>query len=410
MSKIFKSFVVFLLKLVNYCIKVEPNSIYFIPHPNCRKDLYDILNYSSDNVLSFFHYCLISNKLKGKIVYLQIYDISQIDNYYSYIKKLDPNLNIKFILSDYFIFEEYNSIKALKFWFIHFQSFCKSSYVFTAAYWYNLGYKLKSQKVICLNYFVPFKFDPFLKSFNSSFDYCLTTSPLFAAIDSLASGIDYHKYVSLGFPRNDNLVNSGITINSINDLLKDVPYKVEKVLIYTPTYRDYDYNNTQKRNLFGYSNSDSQLSKLLERNGAVLFVKLHPLQRLDVFHSIKSSSIILLTPSINYSLYDLLSISSLLITDYTSTYFDYLLLKRPVIFNFYDVVQYKSMRGFSFDPIESVCIGEIVYSYEELIKVISDYFSGTLIVNDNPKLISLLHQYNDSFSSKRVFDYFLSDL
>lgn len=408
MNKIIKLLVIHLLKVINYCVQTKQNSIYFIPHPNCRKDLYDIVNYSSDNVLSFFHYCLYDDKLKNKTIYLQIYDIQKKKVYENYIKRFSPNLDVKFILSDYFVFEDYSLLKALKFWFVHFRAFCKSSYVFTSAYWYNFNYKIKSQKIICLNYFTPFKLDHCFRSFDKSFDYCLTTSSLFAHIDSLASGISYHKYVSLGFPRNDNLLNPNTSLSSIDYLLKDVPYEVEKVFLYTPTYRDYDVTNTQKRNIFGYSNNlDDSFSCLLQEHNAVLFVKLHPLQNLDVFYPINSSSIILLSPSEEYSLYELLSLSSLLITDYTSTYFDYLLLNRPVIFNFYDVDRYNSMRGFSFEPIESVCIGKIVYDYETLVKSISNYFNEILSVDKNQKLLSLLHKYTDSNSSKRIFNYFL---
>ncbi|MCS2279479.1 CDP-glycerol glycerophosphotransferase family protein [Bacteroides thetaiotaomicron] len=41
-----------------------------------------------------------------------------------------------------------------------------------------------------------------------------------------------------------------------------------------------------------------------------------------------------------------------MITDYTSTYFDFLLVNKPVIFNFYDIEEYRRVRGFSFEPIE----------------------------------------------------------
>lgn len=411
MKKNAKLFVSLLLKLINYCIGVNRNTIYFIPHPNCRKDLYDIVNYSSDNVLSFFHYCLYSGKLNNKKIYIQIYDLKKKKYYIEYVRKYSIDLNIEFILSDYFVFEDYNYFKALNFWFVHFKSFCKSSYVFTSAYWYNFSYKKHSQKVICLNYFTPFKKDYYFRSFDRSFDYCLTTSDLFAHVDSLASGISYHKYLPLGFSRNDNLLTPRMSLNSINHLFEKVPYNVAKVLLYTPTYRDYDVDNTQKRNIFGYSNNlDESFSALLQENAAVLLVKLHPLQSMDVFFPINSSSIILLSPSENYNLYDLLSISSLLITDYTSTYFDYLLLNRPVIFNFYDVERYNSMRGFSFDPIESVCIGKIIYSYELLLYSILDCFNDKLTSNERSKLLPLFHKFTDSNTSERIYNYFFHQI
>lgn len=405
--RIVKFFIRFLVKLLNSFIR-EKKYIYFIPHPNCRKDLYDIINYSSDNVLSFLNYCLHNNKFKDRTVCVQVFNNKRIESYVKYAQKLSPDLDIRFVLSDYCAFEDYSMMKAIRVYLIHYMTFCRSLYIFTDTYWYDYRYKATSQKIVCLNYFTPFKLDHFSVSFDRSFDFCITTSSLFAQINSLATGISYHKYLPLGFPRNDNLIlNSNKKNDSIDFLLKDVPYEVKEILIYTPTYRDYDICNTQKRNLFGYSDdSDSLLSELLRRHNAILFVKLHPLQRLDVFYTVNSTSIILLSPSNNYNLYQLLSLSSLLITDYTSTYFDYLLLNRPVLFNFYDVEVYKSVRGFSFDPIDSVCLGEVVYSYEMLIKSVSDFFNGELSIEKNPKLFSLFHKYRDSYSNERIFNYF----
>lgn len=52
---------IFFLKLINYCIPMRKR-IYFIPHNNCDTDKYDIINYTSDNVLSLFNYILESGK------------------------------------------------------------------------------------------------------------------------------------------------------------------------------------------------------------------------------------------------------------------------------------------------------------------------------------------------------------
>lgn len=52
---------IFFLKLINYCIPMRKR-IYFIPHNNCDTDKYDIINYTSDNVLSLFNYPLAELK------------------------------------------------------------------------------------------------------------------------------------------------------------------------------------------------------------------------------------------------------------------------------------------------------------------------------------------------------------
>ena len=54
--KILKKIFQVIVKIINHCVPVDSRSLYFIPHPNCRTDKYDIINYSSDNVLVLLNY------------------------------------------------------------------------------------------------------------------------------------------------------------------------------------------------------------------------------------------------------------------------------------------------------------------------------------------------------------------
>ena len=66
---------------------------------------------------------------------------------------------------------------------------------------------------------------------------------------------------------------------------------------------------------------------------------------------------------------DLYVISDLLITDYSSVFFDYSILKRPIVFYMYDLDTYKGkLRDFYIDLHELP--GEIVQKEEDLVKVI----------------------------------------
>lgn len=56
--KILKKIFQVIVKIINHCVPVDSGSLYFIPHPNCRTDKYDIINYSSDNVLVLLNYLL----------------------------------------------------------------------------------------------------------------------------------------------------------------------------------------------------------------------------------------------------------------------------------------------------------------------------------------------------------------
>ena len=68
---------------------------------------------------------------------------------------------------------------------------------------------------------------------------------------------------------------------------------------------------------------------------------------------------------------DLYLISDLMITDYSSTMFDYSVLKRPMVFHMYDLERYeREIRGFYFDLDELP--GPITKTEEELAEAIRD--------------------------------------
>ena len=68
---------------------------------------------------------------------------------------------------------------------------------------------------------------------------------------------------------------------------------------------------------------------------------------------------------------DLYIISDMLITDYSSVFFDYANLKRPIIFYMYDYEDYKeNARDFYLDQNELP--GPIAKTQDELVKAIED--------------------------------------
>ena len=126
------------------------------------------------------------------------------------------------------------------------------------------------------------------------------------------------------------------------------------------------------------------MNEILKKHNTYLFVKLHATQNLSVIKNIKDYSnikVLKYKNTYDYNLYDILPYSDLLISDYTSTYFDWLVLNKPAIFYWYDFEKYKSTRGFSWDPIENVCEGEIAYSYEDLLEKITVFLEGKYKVN-----------------------------
>lgn len=286
----------------------------------------------------------------------------------------------------------------------------------------DLSCKKRSQQIICLGYYTPFKddyhmgdhsYDKFRNTTCNSFDYSIATSCLSARIISIDCGISYDKFKVLGFPRNDLLISKNNCNVIKREISKFAGYDVTKYIVYTPTFRDYEtVTEGNLRSILGYVDCDLlKLSKILLKFNAALILKLHPLQNKTVLKKDLPKGILVFEQTYKYGLYDLLSFSDGMITDYTSTYFDFLLVNKPVIFNFYDIEEYRRVRGFSFEPIEFFCAGDIVYNYNELIDAVMGLLAGKDIHAEHRRHISLLmNQFQDDNSTKRICDIFLNEI
>src|SRR5208283_2067110 len=77
-------------------------------------------------------------------------------------------------------------------------------------------------------------------------------------------------------------------------------------------------------------------------------------------------------------IYEVLHLCDILITDYSSIFFDFLKFNKPIIFYPYDFLEYQKLdRCFYFDYKQFVP-GPIVYSFDEMLKLISRILSNGL--------------------------------
>lgn len=172
--------------------------------------------------------------------------------------------------------------------------------------------------------------------------------------------------IEKGYPRNDKLFKyTKEEINSIKEKLH-IP-KDKKIIMYAPTFRDDDHTSG-----VGYTYKlGINFDKLKEEigNDYVVVFRTHYFIS-NSFDFDKYKGFIY-----DFSLYedvnDIYIISDILITDYSSVFFDYANLKRPIIFYMYDLKNYKdNLRGFYLDLNELP--GPIVEKESNLIKEIKN--------------------------------------
>ena len=199
----------------------------------------------------------------------------------------------------------------------------------------------------------------------------LSPSPYYNEKISSAFGLDRAKenlFIECGYPRNDALFH--YTEEDVASIKERLGIAADKqVILYTPTWRDSDY---KPESGFDYRASvDLQkVMDLLPENCILLFRAHHQIGLAEVIEDTDNIIDVTDVDDIN----DLYIISDLMITDYSSTMFDFSVLKRPMVFHMYDKDEYATnIRGFYLDLSELP--GPITQTEEELANAIRTQFS-----------------------------------
>lgn len=202
------------------------------------------------------------------------------------------------------------------------------------------------------------------KKDSSEWDYLI--SPNEFTTEKLRSSFAYDgKVLEYGYPRNDILYNydDGIVNKIKSDL--NLP-KDKKIILYAPTWRDdesYDIGKV-RFNL----KLDLDLLKKSLSDEYIILVRTHYF----ISNNLNLSNFkgFAFDVSKYEDIAELYLISDILITDYSSVFFDFANLKRPILFYTYDLDKYsKMLRGFYLDITREVP-GPLLFTTEEVIDAI----------------------------------------
>ena len=159
---------------------------------------------------------------------------------------------------------------------------------------------------------------------------------------------DKRAILQSGLPRNDELF--GYDEKKLVHIKKKlcIPDN-KKVILYTPTYREYLVNEKKET----YLAPPMDLQKWERKLGGqyVLLVRAHYAVSAEM--NLKENEFVRDVsryPHLN----DLYVISDMMISDYSSTYFDYSNLKRPMFCFAYDLEEYEEKRGLYVDLTETL--------------------------------------------------------
>src|SRR5699024_7311066 len=174
--------------------------------------------------------------------------------------------------------------------------------------------------------------------------------------------------LEIGYPRNDVLYNKN-NHEYINTLKKkmNIPLN-KKVILYAPTWRDDEYYSKGEYR-FNLKLNLKQMQKSLGED-YVIILRMHYFisTQLDISR-FKGFAYDL---SMHDDIGELYLIYDMLITDYSSVFFDYANLRRPILFFTYDLEKYRhTLRGFYID-MEKEVPGPLLTDTSEVIKSINE--------------------------------------
>lgn len=184
--------------------------------------------------------------------------------------------------------------------------------------------------------------------------------------------VNKNQIIVNGYPRNDLLFKETSTLNRLG--LKGF----SKVVLWMPTFRQHkDQKRIDSKNSLPYGipiiyleENLLQLNNFLLEHNILLVIKVHPAQDVSNIEKKKLSNILLLfnenLDEHNIKLYEFIKDTDALITDYSSIYYDYLLLNKPIAVTTDDMEGYEI--GFVYSNLDEYLVGAKVKDFSSLEK------------------------------------------
>ena len=198
-----------------------------------------------------------------------------------------------------------------------------------------------------------------------SYDRAIVSSKEIAKFYAEGFGLSNEKVVSTGIPRTDVFFDEEYKKKIESSLYKKYPHLSDKkIILFAPTFRGNGKQDAHyPMNLFDLEQIYGAIG-----DEYVIIVKHHPFvtEKMKIPSEYKNYIIDL---SKNSEINDLLFISDLVISDYSSVIFESALLNVPMLFYAYDLEEYIDSRDFYYD-YGTFVPGKIVFNQEQVIRAI----------------------------------------
>jgi hypothetical protein len=191
----------------------------------------------------------------------------------------------------------------------------------------------------------------------------------------------------------------------------------EKYVLVMPTWRTWlnESNFKSSNYLKEYKdllNNETLLTLLEEHSFKLIFYPHHEVQPyIDYFEVDKNNDIVIIADKYSYDVQDLLRRAAILITDYSSVFFDFAYMRKPVIYYQFDKDEYRAehyAKGY-FKYEDS--FGPLTLELEDLINQLTSIIeSGCEVENRYEEKISEYFPINDRNNCERTYQFVTSKI
>lgn len=199
-------------------------------------------------------------------------------------------------------------------------------------------------------------------SCHRKYTYALVGNDALREIYAEVFGIEEEALLSTGMPRLDGFLDPVRAIECRDGFCQRHPsFKGKRVVLFAPTYRGSDQGSAY----YDYSRIDFEaLYRMCEETDSAVVFKMHRFVQKKV--PVPSRYTSLLVDESDLPIESLYYAADVLVTDYSSCFYDYLLLNRPVVFYCYDEEYYEATRGVH-RRVTDIAPGPVCHSFEALI-------------------------------------------
>jgi CDP-glycerol glycerophosphotransferase len=223
----------------------------------------------------------------------------------------------------------------------------------------------------------------------------ITSSPYFTPFLSSAFRLEEKNILPTGLPRCDNLFNPKEE-KLIGEIRKDYPQCI--VLLYMPTFRTASWTKKPFNPFIGYSFNAASFFGVLEETNIAFLYKPHYYDS-GFARCFTSKRFIQVGDSDYDDLYSLIGQVDILMTDYSSVYFDFISIKKPVILAPFDYDEYTTTARELYSDYRETMKGVTAEDWNAVINILrgKKYYA----VDEQTTL--KYAQYNDGKSCEKLY-------